>query len=59
MESVEDRISAGNVTDLRHIRWTRNVRTEFWYVNVRERDHFENVGVYRRVMLKEALKTLD
>ena len=54
-----DRISAGIVIDLWYIRGTRTVHTEFWYGNLRERDHFENVGVDMRIILKWALKTLD
>jgi hypothetical protein len=52
-------MSAGIVTDLWQIRGTRKVHTEFWYGNLRERDHLGDPGVDGRIILKWALKTLD
>jgi hypothetical protein len=31
--------------------------TEFWWENLRERGHFEHVGIARRIILKWVLRT--
>jgi hypothetical protein len=31
---------------------TAEVHTEFWWGNLRERDHLVNQGVYRRIILR-------
>jgi hypothetical protein len=32
------------------------MHTEFWWEDLRERDHLEEVGVYERIMFKLGLK---
>jgi len=34
----------------------REMNTEFWWGNLRERGHFEHVGIARRVIFKWVLK---
>jgi len=33
------------------------MNTEFWWGNLRERGHFEHVGIARRIILKWVLRT--
>jgi hypothetical protein len=35
-----------------HVRVTREMHTEFWWRNVRERDHKEDLDVDERILLK-------
>ena len=35
----------------------REIDTEFWWGNLRERGHFENVGIARWIILIWVLKT--
>jgi hypothetical protein len=40
-------------------RHTRDMHAGFWWGNVRERDHFESLGVGWRIILEWILKTDD
>jgi hypothetical protein len=42
-----------------HIRWRRELRTEFWWGIPKEEDHFEDVGIDERIILKFILKKGD
>jgi hypothetical protein len=37
----------------------REMHTGFWLVNLKERDHLEELGTYGRIILKQILKKLD
>jgi hypothetical protein len=41
------------------VRGDGEVHAGFWWENVRERDNFEDLGVYGRIILKWTLKTWD
>jgi hypothetical protein len=42
-----------------HVWGTGEVRTGFWWVDLREKDHLKNVGVGGRIILKWILKKWD
>ena len=42
-----------------HTWGTGEVRTRFWQGNLRERDHWENIGVDGRIILKWIFKKYD
>jgi hypothetical protein len=37
--------------------WRRQMHTEFWWVSLKEKDHFEDLDIYGRIILKLVLKT--
>ena len=44
---------------MRHVRETDEVHTGFWWGDLRERNHLEDLGVGRRVILKWIFKRQD
>jgi len=42
-----------------HVWEKEEMRTGFWWGNLRERDHLEDLGVYGMVILKSISKKLD
>lgn len=42
-----------------HIRGGQKVHTEFWWENLMERDHLEDLGVAGRIILKWICKKWD
>jgi hypothetical protein len=42
-----------------HVRETGEVRTGFWWGDLSKRDHFEDLGVDGRIILKWAFKKWD
>ena len=42
----------------RHVAWARGeVRTRFWWGNLREKGHFEGLGLDGRIILKGSLRS--
>jgi hypothetical protein len=39
-----------------HVRGRKEVHTGLWWLNLRERDHFENLGLDWRIILKWIFK---
>jgi hypothetical protein len=39
--------------------WTGEMHTELWYRNMKERVHWEDLGVDGKIFLKHALKNFD
>jgi hypothetical protein len=35
-----------------HVLGRREMRTEFWWGNPKDRDHMENLGIYERMIIK-------
>jgi hypothetical protein len=42
-----------------HIRRSREIHTEFWLGDLRERDHLEDLGIDGRIILKWILQKYD